>query len=906
MKAFRFTNVLIFAIFTVLTVLAALQIPKIRIDSSTEVFIPDRHEIKQINEAMEEEFGSLDSLLLGVQTEFGEVTDPEILAIIDSITAKLKKEPLAGTVLSLTNMDYIRGTDEGIEVVPLYDSASMDIENDMKARLLDWQEAYFGTFISDDRKLAAIIIQPVENADEIEVRQLYRQISEMVADYTTDTLSFHMAGMIIIKDELNRSIIADIYWLIPLAAFLILLILFFSFKRWEAVVFPIICLLLAAIWISGIIGFFHIRFTMAGMLVPVLLLVVGSAYVIHIFSHFYVSLAERKEKLSFPELHELVVTSRKKVFAPILLAGATTAGGFLSLLSSPLGPFRMFGILSAAGVVATQIASLVLIPVLLEMRYAKGIDTTRIFRKNGKASRSSEVHNYSAIARWIGKNRFTVPLIAIAIIAITLVLVPKIRSGTDPLGFFSKNTTLRKDAAVFDRELGGTDFINLEFDTPAKGDVLDPDFLLTIEEFERYMKEISANVTAVQSLVPSIKRINRLLNVSSIPYAGPVQESAEFGGFFGSGESSGEAAGFDFFADTGIKARPEELAKVKQPENAAKAPGQLFGNSSSLSANDLPALLWQAWVSSGRNAGLQEFIRQLMAEVNYQGMAYDEIPSDPAKYGLQDNEDIKDLISQYLVLYSGNLDMMINDSLEPDKTLVTVRLRNATPSVLVNVIGHIRRFWSRNLPEGWSYELGGSAVLVSVLTDLVTQSQYYSLLAALAIVWLIVTFMFRSPLAGLLALIPVLFALAGIFMFMVIGHFNLDIITSLLASLAIGIGIDYAIHFLAACKREIAAEGEIKLAYIYRTTGKAIFINAVSVALGFSALLTSNFVPIRQMGVLFAVSMLFACLSSLLVLPWLVVRIKPRFLYHTQAVRNEKAAYRKSGKELNLNEGGII
>ena len=147
--------------------------------------------------------------------------------------------------------------------------------------------------------------------------------------------------------------------------------------------------------------------------------------------------------------------------------------------------------------------------------------------------------------------------------------------------------------------------------------------------------------------------------------------------------------------------------------------------------------------------------------------------------------------------------------------------------------------------------------------------------------------MFKSPLAGLLGIVPVAFALIGIFASMALFKIHLDIVTSLLASLAIGIGVDYAIHLLAAFKRADTSRslGD-SLHDILGTTGRAIVINAASVSLGFSGLLFSHFIPIQQMGLLFCISMLFASLSSLTVLPMLIIRTNPSFLTKQQTRSN--------------------
>ncbi len=105
---------------------------------------------------------------------------------------------------------------------------------------------------------------------------------------------------------------------------------------------------------------------------------------------------------------------------------------------------------------------------------------------------------------------------------------------------------------------------------------------------------------------------------------------------------------------------------------------------------------------------------------------------------------------------------------------------------------------------------------------------------------------------------------------MAIFHIKLDIITSLLAALCIGVGVDYAIHLIAAFQRN-----DQDVASVMQTTGKAILANAASVALGFSGLLFSRFVPIVNMGLLFSIAMLSAALSALLILGAIKIHYSP-------------------------------
>jgi predicted RND superfamily exporter protein len=109
---------------------------------------------------------------------------------------------------------------------------------------------------------------------------------------------------------------------------------------------------------------------------------------------------------------------------------------------------------------------------------------------------------------------------------------------------------------------------------------------------------------------------------------------------------------------------------------------------------------------------------------------------------------------------------------------------------------------------------------------------------------------------------------------------KLNIGTSMVAAVSVGIGIDYTVHFIEAFKREYHAfggKGEF-LKRAYATSGKAIFINAASVGAGFAVLLFSQFIMLAYLGLLVALTMFTSALASLTVIPVLLLLIKPKFI----------------------------
>jgi predicted RND superfamily exporter protein len=148
----------------------------------------------------------------------------------------------------------------------------------------------------------------------------------------------------------------------------------------------------------------------------------------------------------------------------------------------------------------------------------------------------------------------------------------------------------------------------------------------------------------------------------------------------------------------------------------------------------------------------------------------------------------------------------------------------------------------------------------------------------------IVSFFNKSLLAGLIGVLPL--ASLVLLNFAVMGFFGikLNIATAMIASLTMGIGIDYTVHFMEAYKREFKKTGGSGdfLFNAYRTSGSAIIADAVSTGLGFSVLLFSQFVMLAEFGLLVAVSLLMSALVGLVLVPALMDWIKPKFVLNSK------------------------
>jgi predicted RND superfamily exporter protein len=876
-------DLVILLAFTAITVLALLQLGRIEVDGSIDAFLPTDHSVVATDEEIESTFGSLDSMIAAVSVTFGTVLEPEVIALIDEMTKDLESQDSVDSVTSLSNIDYVTSDIDQMTVVPLIENLDADGIRETSRRITDWQEAYVGTIVSEDLKTTAVVVQPRSGATSEEQSAIYTHLRLLADEHENANLRIRVVGPQVYDEEITLNVAADVRFLIPAAAALVVLVLAISFRRLLGVLCPMLSIAVAGLWVVGLIGALGITLTMATLLVPVLLLVVGSAYGIHVMQHFYEDLSHEEGYVSYDRVREIIRQGVGAIRRPVLLAGITTAAGFVAQLTSPLGPFRVFGVLSAAGIAAALLTSLVLIPVLLRLVYRGGIDLAAV--RAGRASRAGGQRRLPGqMQQFVARRKSVVLGVTLALAVATGFAIPRIQVGTNVANFFRPSSRVASDTREINATLGGTGIISVAICAPEPGDILRPEFLTDLQSFETFLTDRYPAVTGVRTVVPSIRRINSIMNYGTVPYSVTEPEELAFdffadGGFFGEsgdvGAPTEETAEDDFFFAFGTSSDADGEPVLDQSDDEEATGGT---NEAVLSYDEVAAMLESALLEAGVDANLDEIIGEFLAEHNFHGSAFDEIPQDPAKYGLATTEELHDLITQYLVLYSGNLDMFINDALEPDQTLVTVQLNDESRDVLVPLRQDIAAYWDYHLPDGWRADIGGHSTRVLVLSELVTRSQYLSLAGALIIVWAIVAITFRSPLAGIFGLIPVLFALSGIFLSMAVFGFHLDVVTSILAALAIGIGVDYGIHLMSAYRRGLAEGHSNLLEWVYRRTGSAILFNAASVAVGFLALLVSHFVPIQQVGILFTVSMVFAGAASLVVLPMALEYFSPDFI----------------------------
>jgi len=200
------------------------------------------------------------------------------------------------------------------------------------------------------------------------------------------------------------------------------------------------------------------------------------------------------------------------------------------------------------------------------------------------------------------------------------------------------------------------------------------------------------------------------------------------------------------------------------------------------------------------------------------------------------------------------------------------------------------------------FQQTGLPIIYKDIDNNIVSSQTYSLIFAIGLVLILLTIQFRSFVGGVISILPIILTVLFNFSIMWIFKIPLDAATVMIGSVAVGIGIDYTIHFNNRFHFEIAKKNSVESALIttLQTTGKGIIINAFSVMFGFLTLLLGSIVPMQRFGWLIALTMIISALASITFLPSLLLITHASFLgdLENKALRNVSGIKSEIKKQL--------
>jgi predicted RND superfamily exporter protein len=242
-------------------------------------------------------------------------------------------------------------------------------------------------------------------------------------------------------------------------------------------------------------------------------------------------------------------------------------------------------------------------------------------------------------------------------------------------------------------------------------------------------------------------------------------------------------------------------------------------------------------------------------------------------YKLPNTEDEFKKIKNIIYKYRKKNEFKSYLNFEKNIARISGKTKDEGSFIMNNKNKELLTFLKKQKNNHLSFHITGSAHLINLNNDYITNDMMSGLILDLIVVAVIILLLFKSFKMSVIAVIPNLIPLILVGAIMGLTGIELKISTSIVFSIAFGIAVDDTIHFIAKLKHELNKGSSVFYAVkrTYISTGKAIIITTIILIGGFITLLLSTFQGTFYLGLLVSLTLVIAVLTDLLLLPILVV-----------------------------------
>lgn len=307
----------------------------------------------------------------------------------------------------------------------------------------------FGMLVSPDEKVTVVI---AEIGDDAFSQEFYHELLDLASTFEGPE-KLHVAGRPIVEGTMAYLGPRDMQRMVPIVIAVIILVLLLVLRSVKSTIFTLLVVLFSTVWAFGLMAAVGIPIYAVTTTIPVMLIAIGVADGIHLYSHLFLFMKNNPSATK----KEAVMDMLKEMWKPVVMTSATTAVGFISLLTSEVYPIKYFGAFTAFGVMMAMVFSLTLLPAGI---MAFGLPKIR--RSSEKSSEDDRF--FTAFALFINRHKYVTIFISIAVVALSIVGMSKVWINSSFLDKFEKDSDIVLTDKFINEHFGGTSSLNVILD----------------------------------------------------------------------------------------------------------------------------------------------------------------------------------------------------------------------------------------------------------------------------------------------------------------------------------------------------------------------------------------------------------------------------------------------------------
>lgn len=824
----------------------------LQIDTDPENMLEADEPVRQLHNAMREEFSLNDIIVVGVvnndhpQGVFNVQSLSDIHELTDFAQTLQWEEDgqnigvVAADMISPSTVDSIQQAGLGtvrfewlMQNPPTTEEQALAIAD--AAQRLPFLE---GTLISEDRRALALYI-PITSKD-ISYR-VAGELKDKIAEFTGSD-EYHITGLPVAQDQFGVEMFVQMAISAPLAMLLILALMWLFFRHLNLVISPMVVALISVILTMGLLIITGNTVHIMSSMIPIFIMPIAVLDAVHILSDFFDRYPELRDR------RKTLTVVMEELSRPMLFTSLTTGVGFGSLALTPIPPVQVFGLFVGLGVVLAWLLTITLIPAYIMLMSEESLEGF------GLASSEAGIDAHpSLLTRLLhGVGQFTASQGKL-ILAVTLLLglgawygITKIQINDNPVKWFNENHEIRIADRALNERFAGTYMAYLALQPEAT------EFSLV-----EYTSTLRERMTGLSAAVAD--QMNELLTEAATEATNkPDLIAALQEQVFERQDAAVSDEEWDAW---------DEVTLMLDQELQS---GEVFKNPEMLRYIER---LQQHLLDTGlvgKSNALPDIVKTVYRELLLGAEEEFRIPDSSAA------------VAQTLITYeSSHRPQDLWHFVTPDyrKTNLWIQLKSGDNIDMNAVVDSVNGWLAENpAPIELRHDWFGLTYINVIWQEKMVSGMLNAFLGSFIIVLALMSLLFRSFWWGLLSMIPLTVTIGVTYGIIGLIGKDYDMPVAVLSSLSLGLAVDYAIHFLARSRelRERFDSWKTTLCAVFEEPARAITRNIVVIGCGFLPLLAAPLVPYKTVGVFISTILLLAGAATLLVLPALMTLFQNR------------------------------
>lgn len=483
-----------------LLVAASIGIGKLSFKSDLRIyFSQDNPQIAALDQ-MEQTYTKVDNVLFVLAPKDGVFT-AKTLAVVEELTTKSWQIPYSSRVDSVTNFKYSYAEGDDIVVDDLViDAAQLNETQVDNIRKVALQEPLLiNRAIAPDGKVTGVNVTiNIPKGEELSgTPKVVKYARELAAEIQAQhpDIEIHLSGVVMMDNAFAESSEADMKTLVPAMLIIALVITGVIMRSWLAGIAALVVLTFAIVAAMGMAGWLGILLNPVSINAPNIILTVAICDCVHLLMAYIIALRSGVAR------EEAMSSSLRENFWPLFVTNITTCVGFLTMNFSEAPPFRDLGNITALGVIAAFVFTVVFLPAFMMFFKAK-----------------AQIMQQSALQTRVDKLAEIVIARPKQILAAMLVFVVVAGAGIfnnvlndEFVKYFDKDVKFRQATDFTAEHLTGIYYIDYAVEGKTASGVNQPEYLQALDDFTQWLRQ-QPEVLHVNSITDIYKRLNMNMN----------------------------------------------------------------------------------------------------------------------------------------------------------------------------------------------------------------------------------------------------------------------------------------------------------------------------------------------------------------------------------------------------------